>query len=104
MFYNFLLLLPAHRVVKNQVEGSIFVVKYLGQSLKMHYSPETETIGDVQRMAASYFGLPQKMVFLMDAQEKGAILMHELSIRDVFFPLRTARLNKTALPTLYMVL
>lgn len=59
----------------------------------MHYSPETETIGDVQRMAAAYFGLPQELVFLMDKEEKGAIFMHELSIRDVLFPLGSARLN-----------
>ena len=63
----------------------------------------TKTFGDVQKMAASYFGLPHEIVFLSDQEDRGVIYMHEQNLRDELFPLQTAySANET--PILYLIL
>ena len=41
----------------------------------MHFSPDTKTFGDVTQMAAVYFGLPLKLVFLSNKEDGGVIYM-----------------------------
>ena len=90
-------------VVYDRENGTIFIVRYQGQSLRMHFSPMTKTFGDVQKMAASYFGLPHEIVFLSDQEDRGVIYMHEQNLRDELFPLQTAYgANET--PILYLIL
>ena len=43
----------------------------------MRLSADTNTFGDVIKMAAAFFGLPISMVFLSDKQVGGVIYMHE---------------------------
>lgn len=71
--------------------GTIFIVMYRGQSLRMHFSPETKTFGDVQNMAATYFGLPRHLVFLSDKAERGVIYMADQGLREILYPMRTAK-------------
>lgn len=52
---------------KNKDNGSIFIVKYLQNSLKMRCSKKTELFSDVISIAAKYFGLPEHFVFVSDS-------------------------------------
>ena len=83
--------------------GSLFLVKYSGNSLKMRLAPESRTFGDVQRMAAEYFGIPQHIVFLSDKEDRGVIYMHEQIVQDELFPLMSAKPAGHA-PVLYLIL
>ena len=56
----------------------------------MHFSIKTNTFGDVTQMAAIYFGLPRKLIFLSNKIDGGVIYMADQSIQDILFPLRTA--------------
>ena len=53
------------------------MVKYSGQTLRMHLAKRDQTFGYVQVSAASYFGLPQDIVFISDKAERGIIYLRE---------------------------
>ena len=89
--------------MSDKENGTIFIVKYSGQTLKMRFSESTKTFGDVRKKAAQYFGLPEKIIFLSDKEDRGVIYMNENILRDEIFPLQTA-ISTESTPILYVIL
>jgi len=83
--------------------GSMFVVKYEQNALKMRCSKKTETFEDVIRIAAKYFGLPPNIVFIADRPANGCIFLNEQKVFEEIFPFRTAK-KMGNLPALHIVL
>lgn len=83
--------------------GSIFVVKYKANSLKMRCSHHTRTFRDVVKLAARYYGLPENMVFLSDQADGGCIYLNDMEVFKEIFPMKTAK-RKSLNPILHIVL